>query len=100
MVYFTPFFGGIIADRYLGQHKTVLVGGILMAAGHFLMTMESCFLLALLLLIVGNGCFKPNVSTQVAICIRKTTRAVTGRSPFLHGHQSRRVFFAVGLWHR
>ena len=65
LVYFTPFFGGIIADKYLGQRKTVLIGGILMAAGHFLMALEAYFLFALLLLILGNGCFKPNVSTQV-----------------------------------
>ena len=64
-VYFTPFFGGMLADRVLGQRKTVVVGGILMAIGHFLMAMESMFLLALLFLILGNGCFKPNISTQV-----------------------------------
>src|SRR5206468_3723604 len=64
-VYLTPFFGGMLADRVLGQRKTVVVGGILMAIGHFLMAMESMFLLALLFLIMGNGCFKPNISTQV-----------------------------------
>ncbi len=64
-VYFTPFFGGIIADKLLGQHRTVYLGGFLMAIGHFLMAIESMFLLALLFLIVGNGCFKPNISTQV-----------------------------------
>ena len=65
LVYFTPFFGGIIADRYLGQYRTVYLGGILMAIGHFLMASEQMFLLALLFLILGNGCFKPNISTQV-----------------------------------
>lgn len=65
LVYFTPFFGGMLADQWLGQRKTVLLGGVLMAAGHFLMMLESCFLAALLLLILGNGCFKPNISTQV-----------------------------------
>jgi POT family proton-dependent oligopeptide transporter len=64
-VYFTPFFGGMLADRVLGQRKTVVVGGILMAIGHFLMAVESMFLVALLFLILGNGCFKPNISTQV-----------------------------------
>src|SRR4051812_15005416 len=64
-VYFTPFFGGILADRVFGQRKTVVVGGILMAIGHFLMAFEQFFLLALLFLILGNGCFKPNISTQV-----------------------------------
>ncbi|MGA2989290.1 MAG: peptide MFS transporter [Candidatus Korobacteraceae bacterium] len=64
-VYLTPFFGGILADRVLGQRKTVVVGGVLMAIGHFLMAIESMFLVALLFLILGNGCFKPNISTQV-----------------------------------
>ncbi len=64
-VYFTPFFGGMLADKMLGQHKTVYIGGVLMAIGHFLMAVESLFLVALLFLILGNGCFKPNISTQV-----------------------------------
>jgi proton-dependent oligopeptide transporter, POT family len=64
-VYFTPFFGGIIADRFLGQHKTVYLGGALMAIGHFLMVSEQLFLVALFFIILGNGCFKPNISTQV-----------------------------------
>lgn len=65
LVYFTPFFGGMIADRYWGQHKSVYVGGVLMMIGHFLMASEQMFLLALLFLILGNGAFKPNISTQV-----------------------------------
>lgn len=64
-VYFTPFFGGLLADRFWGQHKTVYLGGILMAVGHFLMASEQAFLLALFFLILGNGAFKPNISTQV-----------------------------------
>ena len=64
-VYFTPFFGGMLADRVLGQRKTVVVGGILMAIGQFLLTAESLFLFGLFFLILGNGCFKPNISTQV-----------------------------------
>ncbi len=64
-VYFTPFFGGILADRFFGQRKTVYLGGSLMAIGHFLMAFESLFLPALLFLILGNGCFKPNIATQV-----------------------------------
>ncbi len=65
LVYFTPFLGGLIADRFWGQRRTVLVGGILMALGHFVMAFENWFFLALLLLIIGNGAFKPNISTQV-----------------------------------
>lgn len=65
LVYFTPFFGGILADRVFGQRKSVYIGGVLMAIGHFLMAVESMFFPALLFLILGNGCFKPNISTQV-----------------------------------
>ena len=64
-VYFTPFFGGILADKVFGQRKSVYIGGILMTIGHFLMASERFFFLALLFLILGNGCFKPNISTQV-----------------------------------
>jgi POT family proton-dependent oligopeptide transporter len=66
-VYFTPFFGGILADRVWGQRKTVVIGGLLMALGHFLMASEQMFLVALFFLILGNGAFKPNISTQVGL---------------------------------
>ncbi len=67
LVYMTPFFGGMLADRVLGARRAVLLGGLLMAAGHLTMTIESkeAFYLALGLLIVGNGFFKPNISTIV-----------------------------------
>lgn len=64
-VYFTPFFGGLIADRYLGKTNAVYAGAILMAIGHFLMAFESFFLIALVFLIMGNGMFKPNLTAQV-----------------------------------
>jgi POT family proton-dependent oligopeptide transporter len=65
LVYLTPVLGGLIADRLFGQRKTVVVGGILMAIGHFIMAFENWFFIALLFLIIGNGAFKPNISTQV-----------------------------------
>jgi POT family proton-dependent oligopeptide transporter len=65
LVYLTPVFGGLLADRLLGQRRTVILGAALMAAGHFMMAFEPLFLLALLTLILGNGAFKPNISTQV-----------------------------------
>src|SRR5262249_58553121 len=65
LVYLTPFFGGLIADRLLGQHRTIVIGASLMAVGHFMMAFEPFFLFALILLILGNGCFKPNMSAQV-----------------------------------
>lgn len=67
LVYATPFIGGIIADRILGRRHAVILGGVLMAAGHLLMGVESStpFYVALALLVVGNGFFKPNISTIV-----------------------------------
>lgn len=65
LVYATPFFGGIIADRYLGRYKSVIVGGIVMALGHFVMASDKMMFVALGLLIIGNGFFKPNISVQV-----------------------------------
>jgi POT family proton-dependent oligopeptide transporter len=65
LVYLTPLFGGILADRVLGQHRTILLGAALMAIGHFMMAFEPLFLLALTTLILGNGAFKPNMSAQV-----------------------------------
>ncbi len=65
LVYLTPVLGGLLADRVLGQRKTVVIGASLMAVGHFLMAFEQLFLIALLTLIVANGAFKPNISTQV-----------------------------------
>lgn len=64
-VYLTPFFGGIIADRWLGQRFTVIIGGVIMAIAEFVLVVPSLFFLGLFLLIVGNGFFKPNISTQV-----------------------------------
>ncbi|HYA80101.1 MAG TPA: peptide MFS transporter, partial [Methylocystis sp.] len=65
LVYATPILGGLIADRWLGRRRTVAFGAALMVAGHFVMASEQLFLLALTLLILGNGAFKPNIVTQV-----------------------------------
>jgi POT family proton-dependent oligopeptide transporter len=67
LVYMTPFFGGLIADRLLGARIAVIIGGVLMAAGHLVMTQENTYMfyLALALLITGNGFFKPNISAIV-----------------------------------
>jgi proton-dependent oligopeptide transporter, POT family len=65
LVYFTPIFGGLLADRVLGRRHTVIIGAVLMAIGHFMMAFDRLFLLALLFLILGSGAFKPNISTQV-----------------------------------
>ncbi len=65
LVYLTPLIGGRMADRYLGQRKAIFIGGILMALGQFALTQREFLNLGLGLLIVGNGFFKPNISTMV-----------------------------------
>ncbi len=65
LAYCMPILGGLVADRLLGQRRTVLMGGILMAMGHFLIAFEALLLIGLLMLILGIGAFKPNISTQV-----------------------------------
>jgi dipeptide/tripeptide permease len=66
-VYFTPFLGGMIADRFLGFRRSVFIGGLLMAAGYFSLGIRSLptFYTGLVLLCVGNGFFKPNISAMV-----------------------------------
>ena len=67
LVYLTPFIGGLLADRLLGYRRSIILGGLMMAAGYFLLSVHSTtsFYLALLLIILGNGFFKPNISTLV-----------------------------------
>ncbi|MFG6485641.1 peptide MFS transporter [Roseateles sp. BYS78W] len=64
-VYLTPIFGGLLADRVLGRTKTVVIGALLMSAGHFLMALEAALLPALGCLLLGVGCFKGNIAAQV-----------------------------------
>lgn len=67
LVYITPIFGGIIADKILGYRKAITMGAILMSLGHFALAFEPmpAFYLGLGLLIIGNGFFKPNISSIV-----------------------------------
>lgn len=64
-VYFTPLVGGLIADRWIGQRNAVVIGALSMSGGHLAMAFDRSFLLALLLLVVGSGFLKGNISTQV-----------------------------------
>ena len=67
LVYITPILGGLLADKLLGYRKAVVLGAILMTAGHASMALETPFFFyaGLVLLILGNGAFKPNISTIV-----------------------------------
>lgn len=65
LVFLTPFLGGLIADRYLGYAKSIILGGLLMGAGYCMMAVHSLpvLYLSMTLVIIGNGFFKPNIST-------------------------------------
>ena len=65
LVFLTPFIGGLVADRYLGYKKSIVLGGLMMGAGYFMMGIHDIVMLyvAMTLVIVGNGFFKPNIST-------------------------------------
>ena len=67
LVYLTPFIGGLLADRILGYRRSIINGGLMMSAGYFALSLhsETSFYIALLLIILGNGFFKPNISTLV-----------------------------------
>ena len=92
LVYFTPFLGGLIADRLIGYSRAILAGGLLMMAGHIVLALDhrgsnflgiqNPFLFAALgLLIAGNGLFKPNISTLVGNLYAEGDCAATEDSP-------------------
>lgn len=65
LVFLTPFIGGLVADRYLGYKKSIVLGGLMMGAGYMMMGIHDLTMLylAMFLVIIGNGFFKPNIST-------------------------------------
>ena len=67
LVYLTPLIGGYLADRWLGTRRSLVIGGVIIAAGHFCLAFSSMtmFYVGLALVIIGTGFFKPNVSTMV-----------------------------------
>ncbi len=80
LVYFTPMIGGILADRLLGYRRAVVLGALIMTLGHAAMAFESSglFYTGLGLLIVGNGLFKPNISSIVGQLYDKDTERKDG----------------------
>lgn len=65
LVYLTPFVGGLLADKVLGYRRSIILGGLLMSAGYLCLAIpnQEIFWIAILLLVIGNGFFKPNIST-------------------------------------
>ena len=90
-VYITPLLGGWLADNVLGQRKAIILGGLLMAAGHFTMGIphsylagqqENVFYIGLTLLCLGNGLFKPNISTMVGDLYKEGDQQRAGEYEF------------------
>jgi POT family proton-dependent oligopeptide transporter len=69
--YFTPIVGGMIADRYLGKRRAIIIGASVMAAGHFMMAFEPMLYLALATIALGNGLFLPTLPSQVGDLYRR-----------------------------
>jgi POT family proton-dependent oligopeptide transporter len=79
LVYFTPIVGGWVADRILGAKRTVMFGVVLMSAGHVAMSFYASFLFALLLLILGSGFLKGNISAQVGALYPRSDESMRSR---------------------
>jgi POT family proton-dependent oligopeptide transporter len=88
LAYFTPILGGYLADNYLGQKRSALIGGILMALGHLIMTYkhEYLFFTAIALVCLGNGFFKPNITAMLGLLYEQNDpRRSSGFSIFYMG---------------
>lgn len=88
LVYASTVVGGRISDQLLGFRKSIMLGGVLMALGHFVLAVENnmAFFLALALIVVGNGFFKPNISTFVGSLYKDgDTRKDSGFTIFYMG---------------
>ncbi|MEJ0038083.1 MAG: peptide MFS transporter [Gammaproteobacteria bacterium] len=84
--YFTPILGGVIADRWLGRRRAVMLGGAIMAAGHFMMAFEGLFFPALVVIAAGNGLFLPNVPSQIeGLYARDDPKRTSGYSVYYVG---------------
>lgn len=71
LAYLTPVFGGILSDALLGAHRSAVFGALIMALGYGAMASEWAFLIGLVLVCVGNGAFKPSISTQLSALYEK-----------------------------
>lgn len=98
-VYFTPMIGGILADKLLGYRKAVLIGALIMTLGHASMAMETpgFFYLGLLLLIIGNGLFKPNISSIVGQLYTETPELKDGAYTIFYMGINAGAFLGIGL---
>ncbi len=98
-VYFTPMIGGILADKLLGYRRAVLLGALIMTLGHASMAMETSnfFYLGLLLLIIGNGLFKPNISSIVGQLYTENPELKDGAYTIFYMGINAGAFLGIGL---
>ena len=98
-VYFTPMIGGILADRFLGYRRAVALGALVMTLGHAAMALETevFFYLGLLLLILGNGLFKPNISSIVGNLYTKNPELKDGAYTIFYMGINAGAFLGIGL---
>lgn len=94
LVYLTPIFGGLIADKLLGYRKAVIIGALIMTIGHASMALETpaFFYLGLTCLIIGNGLFKPNISSIVGQLYTHNPEKRRCIYHFLYGNKCRCLF--------
>ena len=104
--FFHAFSRGLLADRYLGYRRSIIMGGLLMGVGYCLMSIHNLQMLyfSMTLVILGNGFFKPNISTllgNVYSTPQYMSQKDEGYNIFLHGYQYRRIrlqFFGAALY--
>lgn len=98
-VYFTPMIGGILADKFLGYRKAVLIGALIMTLGHASMAVETSysFYLGMVLLIIGNGLFKPNISSIVGNMYTKNPEMKDGAYTIFYMGINAGAFLGIGL---
>ena len=98
-VYFTPMIGGILADRFLGYRRAVALGALVMTLGHAAMALETelFFYLGLLLLILGNGLFKPNISSIVGNLYTNNPELKDGAYTIFYMGINAGAFLGIGL---
>ena len=101
-VYFTPVFGGLIADRGIGRRNAVMLGAMLMSGGHIAMAFDGSFLLALALLVIGCGLLKATSPLRSVGSMPRTTRrgarAAFRSSPWASMSAPRRAPWCAGCW--
>jgi len=99
MVYLTPIIGGILADKYLGHRNAVILGAILMTLGHASMAVETSvsLYLGLILLILGNGFFKPNMTSMVAKLYKDFPEKKDGAYTIFYMGVNSGAFLGIGL---